>query len=121
MNDPISTPATETSASAPPAPPVKTVEEQLQEALAQFALTYLRLGDIMRHVQEVLRTARPMGSSGAQVAVLSSKLKDLQNAYNLSVGIFQPGALAPAAKTAVDGLLTELKNRPVPASSESTK
>jgi len=103
-------PVVETKPTEPEVPEVP-VEKQLEEALSQFAITYLRLGDLMTHVQALLTSARPMGKSGQQVAVLTSALEKVHRSFNQSAESFSPGSLRASQKKAVDMLITEIRGQ----------
>lgn len=94
----------------PTAPTVETLTKELDNALSKFALTYLRLGDLMNRTQTLLRGARKMGASGNQVAVLAADIDALQKSYNQSVSVFSKGALPETEQHAVDKMIANIKN-----------
>jgi hypothetical protein len=87
------------------------LKKQLEDALSAFALTYLRLGDLMTHTQTLLRSGRAMGKSGQQVAVLKDALTAVEKSYNYSVPAFTDGALSGQRKAAVARLVEEIKQK----------
>lgn len=94
----------------PATPTVETLTAELNEALNRFALTYLRLGDMMSHIQSLLQGARTMGKSGEQVAVLAKDIESVKQAYNKSVAVFSKGALPATEQKAVDQMIAHIRN-----------
>ncbi len=82
---------------------------ELDKALNLFAISYLRLGDLMTRTQSLLKGVRPAGRSGNQLLVLAADVEALQKSYNMSVPAFTENGLPPEGRAAVDALITQIR------------
>ena len=84
---------------------------ELDKALHLFAISYLRLGDLMTHTQTLLKGVRPAGKSGNQLLVLTADIEALQKSYNMSVPAFTKDGLPPEGRAAVDALIQKIRTK----------